>query len=47
MRGALRLSAHAAILTVAWGAILTALIYNSYFLYEHEADDDDERPIDF
>ena len=44
MRGALRLTAHAAILTVAWGAILTALVYNSYFLYER---DDSPRPIDF
>ena len=34
MRGALRLTVNAAILTVAWGAILTALVYNSYFLYE-------------
>ena len=40
----LRLTAHAAILTVAWGAILTALVYNSYFLYER---DDSVRPIDF
>ena len=43
MRGALRLSAHAAILTVAWGAILTALVYNSYFLYERV----EGKPIDF
>ena len=43
MRGALRLTAHAAILTVAWGAILTALGYNSYFLYER----DEWKPIDF
>ena len=43
MRAALRLSAHAAILTVAWGAILTALMYNSYFLYERN----ESEPIDF
>ena len=43
MRSALRLTAHAVILTVAWGAILTALMYNSYFLYES----DERKPIDF
>ena len=43
MRSALRLTAHAVILTVAWGAILTALVYNSYFLYEHV----EGKPIDF
>ena len=43
MRKALRLTAHATILTVAWGAILTALVYNSYFLYERNAG----GPIDF
>ena len=43
MRSALRLTAHAVILTVAWGAILTAMAYNSYFLYEHV----ESEPIDF
>ena len=43
MRGALRLTAHAVILTVAWGAILTAMAYNSYFLYERV----ESEPIDF
>ena len=43
MRGALRLTVNAAILTVAWGAILTALVYNSYFLYERNVG----GPIDF
>ncbi len=44
MRGALRLTAHAAFLTVAWGAVLAALVYNSYFLYERDAG---VRSIDF
>ena len=41
MRGALRLTAHAAILTVAWVAVLGALVFNSYYLYDGDA------PVDF
>ena len=32
MRKALRLTAHATILTVAWVAVLGALVFNSYYL---------------
>ena len=41
MRGALRLTAHATILTVAWVAVLGALVFNSYYLHDGDA------PIDF
>ena len=41
MRKALRLTAHATILTVAWVAVLGALVFNSYYLY------DDDAPVDF
>ena len=41
MRNALRLTAHATILTVAWVAVIGALVFNSYYLYDGDA------PIDF
>ena len=41
MRKALRLTAHATILTVAWVAVLGALVFNSYYLYDGDA------PVDF
>jgi len=41
MRGALRLTAHATILTVAWVAVIGAIVFNSYYLYDGDA------PIDF
>jgi hypothetical protein len=45
MRKALRLTAHATILTAAWVAVIGALVFNGCFLYPvREADD---RPIDF
>jgi len=43
MRKALRLTAHATILTVAWVAVLGALVFNSYYLYERN----ESKPIDF
>ena len=41
MRKVLRLTAHATILTVAWVAVLGALVFNSYYLYDGDA------PVDF
>ena len=41
MRKALRLTAHATILTVAWVAVIGAIVFNSYYLYDGDA------PIDF
>ena len=41
MRKALRLTAHATFLTGAWVAVLGAVVFNSYYLY------DDDRQCDF
>ena len=39
--GIVRLTAHGVFLTAAWAAVLGALVFNSYYLY------DGESPVDF
>ena len=39
--GIVRLTAHGVFLTAAWVAVLGALVFNSYYLYDGDA------PVDF